>query len=504
MSANEFIDLGVGAFEQQAAVYDVLIIGGGPSGLKVCKSLVEAGVTNVCLLEKKLEVGGRCKTVVEPPDFLRSLPKAHHDSGALRFNDDHKLVKQEVSAYGLEYTPMSATEKFVTCKSSHNVVPLYSDDLPKGLKTDMSSGGDNDLAAFEAWRELGAGGTRHVTDRDGYDTLYDMSLPEWKHDNEKTHSNQYYTLDRGYQELSNRMREDVEAFVKTDKFVVSAEKKLTAWIVTCADDDVFAAKRLVLACPPHSLFRIKGLGEQLHSRVVMHSVTSFPLLRVFARWRRPHGIKGHFFVPGPVRQVQEITDTLALINYCGGQTAQVWNFKQLTDRKQAEEFLMQRINLLLPHVKQPQRIWWHYWHHAIHFWRPGANVDHMSVCLQQPLGPSDATVLMCGEAISRRWHAWVEGALETAVQTTNTITNNGTIPWPLKQMKTIEGTRLILVGGVVIDPRLNDWMKLHPGGRRLLEKYAGKDATPLFLSKSPLHPDYALSMIFRQMVGFIH
>lgn len=485
-------------------VYDVLIIGGGPAGLKVCKSLVQAGMTNVCLLEKKLDVGGRCKTVVESAEFAHSLPHAQHDSGALRFNDDHKLVKQEIAIYGLDSSPMPTPDKFVTCKSSHNVMPLYSDDLPKGLKTDLVPGGECDLAAFEAWRQLGAGGARHLTDRDGYDTLYDLSLPEWTHDNAKTHADKYYTVTQGYQELCNRMRKEVEAYVQTNKFVVTAEKRLTAWHVTCMDDDVFAAKKLVLACPPHSLFRITGLGEQLQSTLVMHSVKSFPLLRVFARWKRPHGIKGHYFLPGPVRQVQEIDDTLAMINYCGGQTAQVWNFKQLTNRKQAEAFLIQRLQLLLPHVVEPQHIWWHYWHHAVHFWRPGVNVGHVSVCLQQPLGPSDATVLMCGEAVSSRWHAWVEGALETAVQATQSVISSSAIPWPLRQFKNVDGTKLILVGGAVIDPQLHDWIRRHPGGKAVLEKYAGKDATQLFLSKAPLHPDYSLNMLFRQMIGFIH
>lgn len=484
-------------------VFDVVIVGGGPAGLKACSTLIKAGIDNVCLLEKKNDVGGRCRTVVESADFAHSLPTAQHDSGALRFTNKHALVKSELERLGLESEAMSGPDTFTTGRGSHAYLSLYEDDLPNGLNTTLKPASENDVAIFEAWRQLGAGGARHLTDRDGYDAIHDLSLPEWMNDNSKTHEEQYFIVKQGYQAIFERMRSEMESHIKVNKFVTKIEKKATTWHVSCMDDDVFAAKRLILAAPPHALFRVEGLGATLKSRLIMHSVQTFPLLRVFGRWKQPHGIRGHSFHPGPVRQVQEISPTLAMINYCGGQTAKTWNTKQLIDRKGAEQFLMQRVKAIYPTLTDPQHIWWHYWHHAVHFWRLCANRKHMSSCLQQPLGQDETTVFMCGEAISEKWHAWVEGALETAITAANLVVNHQTIQYPLRQFQSIDGSHLLSVGGAVIDPRLHDWMKYHPGGKEVLKKYAGKDATSLFLSHTPLHPDYALSMLFRNMVGFI-
>ena len=39
--------------------YDVVIVGSGPSGIAAATALVQAGITNIMVLEREAELGGR-------------------------------------------------------------------------------------------------------------------------------------------------------------------------------------------------------------------------------------------------------------------------------------------------------------------------------------------------------------------------------------------------------------------------------------------------------------
>ena len=110
-------------------VYDVVIIGGGISGLYVAYKLLKRGDLRVLILEKGGELGGRV--------FTYSDDNMTVDAGAGRFSDSHTLfisLLKELGLYGKK------------SKNGNSVAHCYID--PSGKSRIMNSILDYDYMNF--------------------------------------------------------------------------------------------------------------------------------------------------------------------------------------------------------------------------------------------------------------------------------------------------------------------------------------------------------------------
>ena len=480
---------------------ETAIIGGGVSGLRLAR-LLSDGSERVVVLEASPKVGGRCQTVCTASGKC-------HDSGALRVHASHTHALGVLKSHGLTLVSMPPGEHVVRANGEGDLLDIYArDGMPEGLGASLPlEGAKGRHAMMHAWDRLGPGGTRALQDASGYDDLPVMAATEFASSHDHTREGDqgdgsgFSTIKEGWQELLRRMAAGLD--VRTDHQVIHAQRESEGGyrLVFRQGHTPLLAKRLVLAVPPDAAMRVGGLGPELASRACLHAMTPFPLLRVFAHFDRPHGVKGHLFVAtGAVRQIQEIDERLLMINYCGGRTAEAWNDGQLSDRTHAETLLLREARRCVPGLPKPASIHWHHWPRGVHIWRPGTDAQAMAALATRPLWPADGSVYMTGEALSPNFHAWVEGALRAAGATYQAMKQEWALPKSLPAISKLQRDQVV-VGGLVIDFARINWLRLHPGGKEALDAHPKEDVTHMFLGQAAFHSLASLNHVFRGTVG---
>lgn len=76
-------------------------------------------------------------------------------------------------------------------------------------------------------------------------------------------------------------------------------------------------------------------------------------------------------------------------------------------------------------------------------------------------------------------------------------------PYTMEQVAERRGDGWMVIGGVVLDVNINRFVDDHPGGRRILELFAGKDATKAFLGAVYAHSNAARNLTTTLRVGRI-
>ena len=450
-------------------VYDVVIIGGGISGLYVAYKLLKRGDLRVLILEKGGELGGRV--------FTYSDDNMTVDAGAGRFSDSHTLfisLLKELGLYGKK------------SKNGNSVAHCYID--PSGKSRIMNSILDYDYMNFSKGNISGVTkGIFDFTTDMVLDTMNKASLPNVglvarvlavgaltpKHTLirmtfldfartvldadeinflvgsfgyyselvimnaydcmklmlELNPSHTFYSLRGGLslviEELARRIRAKGGTILlkKTVEKIVfdSLSIGIVSGIGSRGGSFSCSGKKVVCAVTKVDLMRF-SIFRPIEKMV--RGILCAPLCRVYAKYPVIRGVDvgsvwfrdlPKLTVNNELRMIIPISekDGIIMITYSDNMFADYW--KKVFDRS-GEKGLNKRVKKLVfdalgKDIPDAEEIRLFYWHCGVGYWGVGMDSSKVAEAIVQPF--EDRSLFVCGENFSANYQQWMEGALDT-------------------------------------------------------------------------------------------
>ena len=470
--------------------YDIIIIGCGISSLFYLYMLQKMNsIAKIAILEKRPYYGGRIHSVKIGDDII--------DSGALRFNKNHKHLLQLLDEFGITNYDRLTSKKSVTLskqlrekwatflrKTSHKKYTDYPfSSVAKLFFT------NEEYATLKLWF--------------GYDEEWDHT--QCYHLSKTMLANfdaeEYYYFPEGYSIVPDA----VYAAVKDNKnyhfhFGKKVVKIADPNNIYTADNNHFTADHIIFACPPHYISKIQGTEELAP---LIGSVGWITLNRMYAKIPN-HGFPNKaIHSKNPICQIIPINDDIVMISYSTGEDAKFW-----IEQEQNGTLWKTLRECLEPYfpdgVKKPEWIRQNYWNPATHYYRSGCIPAETQYKSFQPVYNKKWYII--GEAFSLN-QGWVNGALENTKIFLSLCDKNGypIIPNYERKIKLKEVAKhskkedawMALFGNVY---DLTDWISIHPGGDVILYG-VGKDATAMFSGVG--HQSDAIQFMEKYKIGIL-
>jgi len=382
-------------------MYDVVIVGGGISGLYTAYSLLKYKPLHILIIEKD-ECGGKIST--------------YHDStmtveaGAARFNDTHLLLLQLIYDLGL-----SSKIRAIDCKSH------YAFRSPYDLKTILSkiiefSYKDvvNDLTQLSfldyAKKIVSKEEVEHI--QNSYDYSSELTIMNAKDmirllfqlDSDRN----FYSLQGGLSQIIDKLTKRLKVTIVKGE-VLSLSYKDHFFIKT--KKHIYQTPICVMAVPVYALNAI-SFFKPLRSK--LEYIKMSPLCRIYSI-TDPISLK-NITVNNDLRMIIPISPSLIMSSYTDGAYAKKW--KNVYDKEGIRgvnkklHHHMDEIGLKIPlrHTKL------FYWYYGVGYWGVGADSKHISETISQPY---DMNLFICGENYSYNYQQW--RALDTSRQIVDKI-----------------------------------------------------------------------------------
>ena len=274
--------------------------------------------------------------------------------------------------------------------------------------------------------------------------------------------------------------------------------------------------RVVLAVPPSAAAGFKVV--RLHGHALLSMLHTVPLHRVYGRVSglpadlRDRLVDMRIVSDTPLRQTigcpplrgKSRADWVQ-VSYTAGALARTWQREWIVEGAAAvtrrmlpmlRSVLEQAFSVSLPGLRLSD-LESHYWEQAVHAWEPPAPLpvaegddrrDRVAPELRRVVHRTRCPgVVWAGEGVSRDFHGWIEGALETADDALAELGLPGRGPTSaaLPVWKSLEqardaspGRRIMVVDDRVLD--VTSWGEAHPGGKCPIVKHAGEDVSALW------------------------
>ena len=428
--------------------YDVIIVGGGISGLYTAYNLLKKHNSRSNSNSNKNKNN---KTVplklllVESNDYLGGRiytnEEHHYEAGAARFHDKQKRMINLIKELKLEddMIPISSKIKFMPHPSNKYMDIDYFDKVVDintiideiiELKNDKKISYDEminnsllDLVdkkldkkypkikkkleeIYEYWSEISI--------MNSYD-----ALKLFKNDFDT--NKQFYILKNGLNQIINNLEKEIKNYggtIKKNKFIETIDKLNDSSYVL---NNKYMCHTVILALPKHNLLNFKILNNHTSTKSLLNSVEESPLYRIYAKY--PTNILNTYcwFYKLPkittnlkIKYIIPINyqNGLIMISYTDGKHSKYW-VNKYTDETKIYEEIHKQLKKLFPNYKIPQPEWvkHHYWNTGAAYWKIGSESSKLIHKIIKPL--TDENIFICGENYSNH-QAWMEGALQTS------------------------------------------------------------------------------------------
>lgn len=483
--------------------YDLVIVGGGISGLFLAYKLSETNL-KILLIEKEKKLGGRIHTIKKD--------NYSYECGAARFNENHLKLLSLINELDLQDQMIQLPkdiDKKVRKYDTRNKLDTYF--LLNILGTKYSSYKDEylkNITFYQLIVEVFDNETAEfIKDSFGYDSEFIhlnalAAITMFKDDLFK--KTDYYILQNGLSQIIERM----EKYLSFKKNVTilknnALQKIHDDKIVTSIDSYYY--KNLVLAMPQYNLKQLnelKGFKE-------LNSVEPIQLLRIYAKY--PVGKNGVWFkdikrttTNNYIRHIIPIDykNGLIMISYVDCNYANMLNSMYMNGKDALIKAIHKEIKTLFDiEPPKPKELFVHNWdkeYAGVHMWKTGYDLNKLYPKIMKP--EKDKNIYIVGEAYSKK-QCWIEGALETCYDVLKilkfkdiqisfskeekptkklekTITKKKySIEEVLKHDKWI----ILEIEGKKNIYDISNWLPLHPGGTAILR---GVEANKYYLKKS--------------------
>ena len=488
--------------------YDVLIAGGGISGLYMALKCCEKGLT-VYMMEKDSRWGGRIHTIKHDGDM--------YEAGAARFHKNHKYIQKLIKRYAIETIPLDSRHReyrAVSCGGKAIESPAYkgiteivkkSKQYPAKFLKSVTFGRFAEMAIGIAEKQI-------IQASFGYDGEFDVinaydGVQMFSKDFNK--SEVFYICKNGLGSIVDAMVKELtgmntwEGYL--DQRITGIEHQDGLFRVTAALLDGtkknIQAKTVVLALPKAALLDM-GIWNQ-EQQALLNTVEGVACERIYAKYKTPwyDGIR-ITTTDIPIRQFIPITDKLAMVSYSDSKQAQTWNNTVETGTDALTRRITRQLKELFPELKVPSKPLWmeaYHWEDAIHMWKPNVNSSVIRKQIQHHLGEDG--LYICGEAYCSH-QCWVDGALQTVEQVLPSLSkklggkqekggaektwqqwvkakNSKLNKKDLENLKKLyPDAKWVLFKDQLID--LTEWYYRHPGGQTPYDNHMHKNIYPFF------------------------
>ena len=404
-------------------MYDIVIVGGGISGLYTLYKLQQLQPDKkMVLLEKNSYYGGRIYTVKDKVnDEEYTFP-----AGAARFNKNHERVIKLLKEFKLldfrKDKPFSSdidfidTKKQFTMKFKNKNGYEYIDKVLKMSKTV----GIEDLKKI-TFQELtykilpedeaefimyASGYTGQLKNMNAYDAVNLFSkgirtdLPYWsgKYDIlvEKMVS---HLKNNGGKLLLNSNVEKVEEKKDVYEIYFNLKKVLT--------------KKIIFCLPQPALLGINYL-KPIHC-LLKESITCKPLCRTYAIFKKEDiwfkDINKKIVSNNQLRYIipMDYEKGLIMISYTDDVYTNYWKKMQDNQSKLKTEIIKLVKETFKLNINAPEKVYVCNWDCGVGYWNRNVDSEKMSAFILNPM----PNIYICGENYSNN-QSWVEGALETS------------------------------------------------------------------------------------------
>jgi protoporphyrinogen oxidase len=398
--------------------YDVIILGGGISGLFLAYKLSEADIS-VMLVEQTDRFGGRIYTM--------NQKKVSYECGAARFHSSHlklfslikdlNLMDKVVELPRILKHILRGKERNYSYKTKNklNLDELLKISIEK--KKDFQKDNLYKITFFQYLISVFDYETAvFMKDSFGYDSEFldlnaDAALQMFEKD--LFSDNDYHILYGGLSQIVNQIVSELEKRENVTIHKGCSLKSLNEKTITLPQG-TFHFRKLICAIPPSSLERI----DYFEDKDYLSSVKKIPLLRIYAKY--PVKNKNVWFknikrttTDNYIRHVIPIDydSGLIMISYTDGYYTKMWEQLYSCGEDLLIQHLHKEINDLYGiNPPKPEFISFHLWGEGLHVWKPGYKMNETYSKMIQP--DENVPIYICGEAFSKK-QGWIEGCLET-------------------------------------------------------------------------------------------
>ncbi len=441
-------------------MYDIIIIGGGISGLYCAYNLLKKeNKLKVLILEKNPKLGGRVSTFYGGKDDKKVSKDIIFEKGAARFNDNHKLLNAlldelDLTSKKVEITNVDKTiwmpkNKFELLRKKYPRMDDIIEVLQKKLKERKVSQEEirkHNLQELVKKYLLSSNKENEKTnDKELVKYMEEMypyfaeqynmnamdALQVFSQDFKQ--DIQYYILNGGLSQIITQLEKRVinmGGIVKKGEIVRDIKKAKNGLYII---NDALKCQKIISCIPKSSIEKVEYLSGLLGVKI-LDTIECIPLYRIYAKYPNSiiNGEKKVWFsgmdkmvVNHPLKFILPYGEKNGLIHisYTDGKYARfLW--KKLIDGS-INSYLDTEINKIfknkiegLKKIPEPEWIKHYYWECGMGCWKKGVNSKEIIDKVVKPNKREE--VYFCGENFSNQ-QAWMEGALFTANKVINLL-----------------------------------------------------------------------------------
>lgn len=395
-------------------MYDILIIGGGISGLYCALKLSRK--YKLLLLDERNYLGGRIHTHRRP----------QYEIGATRYHNKHKHLCVLIDKYKLNGYPLSKDMDYLDSKQGY--IPRAKEFFNNAILDILTKSNKLDTQYLQSItfktlceKYYSKDDVNFLINVLGYKTKFiNMNAYEGCNILSSDYgSQQYYTIAEGLQTLCDKMVKTIlsnKGNILKNKVVTNVLEYGEQYLVK-ANSQTYLSNKIIFAIQPHQMKHFQVLNPVISN---LNSVSSYPLLKIYAKF--PVSDKGVWFknmknttTNSFLNQIIPISEKngLILISYTNG--SDVTHFLQenniLKSNKEIEKIVIDECKKLFKDRRITKPIYFkcHYWEQGNHYWKTTYDSDKISYEMINPV----TNIYTCGEGFSKK-QGWIEGALETA------------------------------------------------------------------------------------------
>lgn len=412
--------------------YDIIIIGGGISGLNTCyQLLLKKPYLKILVLEKNDYLGGRIKT------FTKKINNHIYrwEEGAGRLNDNHKLLLNLIDHFGLTNNLSKISSEISFYPSSGYNTPekqkfinkspfIYINKVIKFSKNDSKDTLQKYTFKEYSKKILNKDEIQFILDSFGYYAqlikmnAYDAIRLFHTGMNPKL---QFYYLNPGFDTIIHILEKQIiekngHILSNTDVLSVQYEDNQFKIITSFKK---YTSKVCVLAIPKPELLKFKILNK---IKPLLNSIGIKSLCRIYSVFKKDDiwfkdigksttNNKSRYIIP------IDKENGLIMISYSDSKFADYWiNLYKINENLFINTLKNNIYNTFHKKINDPIYIKPSYWKCAVGFWKKNKDSTILSKKIIKPY--SNISLFICGENYSTK-QGWIEGALETS----NTVSN---------------------------------------------------------------------------------
>ena len=417
-------------------IYDFIIIGGGIAGLYTAYNLIKNDKSlKILIIEKNNYLGGRIKTVHEEINSKIF----NFESGAGRFNDNHKLLLNLINELGLskKIVKIGSDIKFypsTNYKTKEHKIFIGNNPFKYILKVvkyatkyyKISKIYKKNIQKYTfiefAKKILNKYEIKFILDSLGYyKQLVSMNAYNAIHLFSKGMNSylQFYGLKDGLSQIIDKLylkiKKNCTIKLKEDIVDLEYDKESKYFYV----NKIYKTKKCILAIPKPELLKFNILSKNIKTSKLLKSTGYKSLCRIYAVFEK----KDIWFKDIPKTTTNNNSRYIIpldkengsiMIAYSDSKYADYWNNLYKTDKK---KFLQEIKNNIYKtfgiKIANPIFLKPYYWMLGTNYWKKNKDSSILSKKILQPDKLMD--LYICGENYSEN-QGWIEGALETSLE----------------------------------------------------------------------------------------